>query len=149
MSSSDKKTPISQPSETNSGAQGQLPEGQPALRSVPMPSDSNHNGDIFGGWVLAQMDIAGSVPVSEVAEGRFATVAVDAMRFHRPIFVGDLVSLYADVTRIGTTSVTVKVETWVRRRGSREILKVTEGIFVYVTIDDDGNPRPVPRRAGS
>tara|TARA_R110002072_G_scaffold35754_12_gene105495 strand:- start:1187 stop:1633 length:447 start_codon:yes stop_codon:yes gene_type:complete len=143
MHTTDKKTATKDP------GLGQLPPGQPALRSVPMPSDSNHNGDIFGGWVLAQMDIAGSVPVAEIAEGRFATVAIDAMRFHMPIFIGDLVSLYADIVRIGNTSVTVKVETWVKRRATREVVKVTEGVFIYVTINDDGKPRPVPRRAQS
>ncbi|MGH6948865.1 MAG: acyl-CoA thioesterase [Kiloniellales bacterium] len=120
------------------------PTLEPALRTLAMPADSNPSGDIFGGWVLAQMDLAGSVPAAERADGRVATVAVDAMRFHRPIFVGDLVSCYATILKTGTTSITVRIETWARRRRRDEDVKVTEGTFVYVAIDPEGRPRPLP-----
>ena len=118
---------------------------EPALRTQAMPGDANPNGDIFGGWVLSQMDLAGAVPATALARGRVATVAVEAMRFHKPVLVGDLVSCYAQVERIGTTSITVRIETWARRRFSDEDVQVTEGTFVYVAIDEEGRPRPVPK----
>ena len=119
--------------------------GEPTIRTVPMPADSNQNGDIFGGWVLSQMDIAGGVAASRLAKGRLATVAVEAMKFHRPIAVGDVVSLYTEVVRVGTTSIAVRIETIVNRRNASEEIKVTEGIFVYVAIDEHGRPRSVPK----
>lgn len=118
------------------------------MRTLAMPADANPNGDIFGGWVLAQMDLAGSVPAAERAQGRMATVAMDAVRFHRPISVGDLVSCYAEIIRVGNTSITVKVETWARRRKDATQVKVTEGVLVYVAIDAEGVPRPVPSASG-
>lgn len=123
----------------------QPPAGEPALRTLAMPADANPNGDIFGGWVLSQMDLAGSVPATERAQGRIATVAMDAVRFHRPVFIGDLVSCYAYVERVGNSSITVKVETWARRRAGKAHVKVTEGTLVYVAIDEKGQPRPVPK----
>jgi acyl-CoA thioesterase YciA len=128
-----------------SAAAAREPESQPALRTLAMPADANPNGDIFGGWVLSQMDVAGGVPAVERAQGRIATVAVEAMRFHQPIFVGDLVSCYARITRVGTTSITVHIQTWARRHRGGEALLVTEGTFVYVAIDEEGRPRPVPK----
>ncbi|MGE0653768.1 MAG: acyl-CoA thioesterase [Alphaproteobacteria bacterium] len=120
------------------------PDGRdPALRTIAMPKDANPNGDIFGGWIMAQMDLAGAVPAFQRARGRVATVAVDAMTFHRPVFIGDLVSCYATIKRIGRTSITVDVETWVERRTDATHEKVTEGLFTYVAIDDQGRPRPV------
>jgi acyl-CoA thioesterase YciA len=119
--------------------------GEPAIRTIPMPADMNANGDIFGGWVLAQIDIAGGVTAARVAKGRTATVAIEAMKFHKPISVGDLVSLYTEVVRVGTSSIAVRIETIVIRRNAAEEIKVTEGTFVYVAIDDQGRPRPVPR----
>ena len=119
------------------------PEGEPTVRTVPMPAAANANGDIFGGWVLSQMDIAGGVLASECAAGRVVTVAVEAMRFHKPIAVGDLVSLYASVEKTGNTSISVRVETWARRRAGREEVKVTEGTYIFVAIDDAGQPRPI------
>ncbi|WP_245560701.1 acyl-CoA thioesterase [Fodinicurvata sediminis] len=104
------------------------------------------NGDIFGGWVLSQMDLAGSVPASVRADGRIATVAVDAMRFHRPIHVGDLVTCYAEIIKVGRTSLTVYIETWAKRQRTDEDVRVTEGNFVYVAIDANGNSRPIPDR---
>lgn len=126
---------------------GAPPPAEPALRTLAMPADANANGDIFGGWVLAQMDLAGAVPAMARAEGRIVTVAVEAMRFHAPIAVGDLVTCYARVTRSGRTSITVAIETWARRRLTGAAIKVTEGTFVYVAIDEEGRPRPLPPAA--
>ena len=111
-----------------------------------MPSDTNPSGDIFGGWVLSQMDIAAGIAAGASAQGRVTTVAIDAMRFHRPVKVGDVLCVYAFVSRIGTTSITIELEAWVLRNriGDRE--KVTEGIFTFVAIDDCGRPRPVENR---
>ena len=120
------------------------PRGELAIRTLAMPADTNPHGDIFGGWLISQMDIAGAIPATERAGGRVATVAIDAMVFHEPIFVGDVVSLYAEVTKVGRTSLTVKIETIALRRTSRELVRVTEGIFVYVALDKSGKPRPVP-----
>jgi len=117
---------------------------EPALRTLAMPGDANPNGDIFGGWVLSQMDLAGAVPAVRRARGRVATVAVDAMRFHRPIFIGDLVSCYAWIKSEGTTSVSVHIETWAGHRDNNQPVKVTEGTFVYVAIDERGNKRALP-----
>ena len=115
------------------------------MRTLAMPGDANPNGDIFGGWVLAQMDLAGAVPAYAAAKGRVATVAVDALRFHKPVMIGDLVTCYAWVEKLGNTSISVRIQTWVRRRFDESELKVTEGTFVYVAIDEQGRPRPVPR----
>ena len=116
----------------------------PALRTVAMPADANANGDIFGGWLLAQMDLAGAVPAMRRARGRVATVAVQAIKFHRPVLIGDVVSCYAEITRIGRTSITIDVETWVERHFGGSVEKVTEGVFTYVAIDTAGKPQPVP-----
>jgi acyl-CoA thioesterase YciA len=117
---------------------------EPALRTIAMPADANPNGDIFGGWLMSQMDIAGAVVAVRRARGRIATVAVTSMAFHRPVLIGDLVTCYAKVTRIGRTSITVSVESWVERRLGGAVEKVTEGTFTYVAIGEDGRPRPVP-----
>lgn len=117
----------------------------PAIRTIAMPADANANGDIFGGWVLAQMDLAGGVTAVRRAQGRCATVAVDAMSFHLPVFIGDEVSCYAEIVRIGRSSIAIKVETFATRFKAGDTVKVTEGLFTYVAIDDTGRPRPVPR----
>jgi acyl-CoA thioesterase YciA len=117
---------------------------EPAIRTIPMPADANANGDIFGGWMMAQMDLAGAVAAMRQARGRVATVAVDAMTFHRPVMVGDLVSCYAEVSRVGRSSMAVRIDAWVERRLSGEAEQVTSGTFTYVAIDDSGKPRPVP-----
>ncbi len=122
----------------------QPPSAEPALRIFAMPKDANANGDVFGGWVMSQMDLAGAVPAVERAGGRIATVAVNAMRFHQPISVGDLVTCYADIAATGSTSITVKVETWAKRRLTAHQVKVTEGTFVYVAIDENGAKRVLP-----
>jgi acyl-CoA thioesterase YciA len=124
-----------------------LPENkQPALRVVPMPADANQNGDIFGGWIMAQVDIAGGTLAGRCARGRVATVAVKEFVFKQPVQIGDVLSFYADLLRIGTTSVTVKVEVFAERRPSDPtVVKVTEATVTYVAIDSAGRPRPVPR----
>lgn len=120
-------------------------ERQPALRVVPMPADTNAAGDIFGGWLMAQVDLAGSIIAHQRARGRVATVAVNSFVFHKPVFIGDVVSCYATITRIGTTSITVEVEAYVERnRNPDEVVKVTQATLTYVAINDDRTPRPVP-----
>lgn len=115
----------------------------PSLRTLAMPADANPNGDIFGGWLLSQMDIAGANYAYRIADGRITTVAIEGMSFHLPVNVGDEVSCYCKTKRIGTTSIAVDIETWVRRRRGPKIEKVTEGIFIYVAIDDHGKPRKI------
>jgi acyl-CoA thioesterase YciA len=117
---------------------------QPAVRTLAMPGDTNPSGDIFGGWILAQMDIAAGTVAFERAKGRVATVALDAMTFHQPVLVGDVVSCYAEVIRVGRTSITMLVQTWARRARTGEEIKVTEGRFTCVAIDESRKPRPVP-----
>ena len=117
---------------------------EPILRMVPQPADMNGNGDIFGGWVLAQMDIAGGTVAARAAQGRVATVAITAMQFVEPIKVGDLVSIYGKVEKVGRTSIAVHIETVVLRQLDPAEIKVTEGTFVFVAIDEHGRPRPVP-----
>ena len=131
------------------GQDGSLSPGRdPALRTFAMPKDANPNGDIFGGWIMAQMDLAGAVAAVRRARGRVATVAVEAMEFHRPVNIGDLVSCYAEVTKVGRTSMRVEIETWVERRMTRVQEKVTAGTFTYVAIDETGRPTPVETQAG-
>ena len=116
------------------------------LRVMPMPADSNANGDIFGGWIMAQVDIAGAVPGARVARGRIATVAVNQFIFKQPVSVGDLLSFYATVTRVGNTSVTVHVEVYAERNpAAPHIVKVTEANLTYVAIDLEGRPRVIPK----
>ena len=117
------------------------PKGELSIRTQAMPADTNPSGDIFGGWVLSQMDIAGGVFSSSLARGRTVTVAVDGMTFHRPVLVGDILCCYVQNMKTGTTSLSVKVEAWVSRNFRR--FKVTEGIFTYVAIDEDRKPRPI------
>jgi acyl-CoA thioesterase YciA len=122
------------------------PAGEPAIRTIAMPADANASGDIFGGWLLSQMDLAGASVATRRSRGRVATVAITGMTFHRPVFVGDEVSCYATITRVGNTSITVKIESWVRRGriADDDQIAVTEGIFTYVHIDGTGKPQPVP-----
>ena len=123
---------------------GQPPQTEPALRAIAMPADANPHGDIFGGWLLSQMDLAGGTAATRRAKGRTVTVAITAMTFHRPVFIGDEVTCYADIIKIGKTSITVKVESWARRGTGEEHVAVTEGIFTYVAVGDDRRPCPVP-----
>lgn len=123
-----------------------LPAKEPALRVIPLPADSNHTGDIFGGWIMAQVDLAGSVPAARLARGRVATVAVNSFVFKQPVFVGDIVSFYAEVVRVGRTSITVDVEVYAQRRPERVMcVKVTEAVLTYVAVDDERRPRVVPQ----
>ena len=119
----------------------------PIVRTVPQPADMNGNGDIFGGWVLSQMDVAGGALAARVAKGRVATVAITAMTFVEPIKVGDMVSIYGEVQKIGRTSITINLETVVQRRTGTTDIRVTHGTFVFVAIDEEGKPRAVPREA--
>ncbi|MDE2199168.1 MAG: acyl-CoA thioesterase [Rhodospirillales bacterium] len=123
-------------------SQDHVPEGEPVIRTIAMPADTNPSGDIFGGWLMAQMDLAGGSAAGRRAGGRTATVAVDSMSFLRPVKVGDEVSLYARVTSTGRTSMRIAVEAWRRARGEG-MSKVTEAHFVFVAIGPDGRPRPL------
>lgn len=121
---------------------------QPTVRILAMPAHTNPNGNIFGGWIMAQMDVAGSVVAVEYAGSRVTTVAVTSMEFHKPVFVGDLVSCFARIQKVGSTSITVRVEVFVQRARDGKLLsdKVTEAVIVYVAIDDRGKPRQLPER---
>ncbi|MBE7218813.1 MAG: acyl-CoA thioesterase [Caulobacteraceae bacterium] len=123
------------------------PDEEPVIRTIAMPADTNPEGDIFGGWLLSQMDLAGATVAYGLARGRCATIAVDGMVFLNPVFVGDEVSLFARVLRVGRTSVRVAVEAWRRRRDSGDGHKVTEGAFTFVAIDEHRRPRPLPASA--
>ena len=114
--------------------------GEVAVRTLAMPADTNPSGDIFGGWLLSQMDIAGAMVARRLAKRRVVTVAINAMEFHEPVYVGDLVTCYAEITGSGQTSITVRIVTTARRRDLGASVKVTEGTFVYVAIDEDGKP---------
>ncbi len=120
------------------------PAREPAIRTLAMPADANPTGDIFGGWVLSQMDLAGGAVAAQRAGGRVATVAVTAMSFHRPVLVGDEVSCFGEVVRVGRTSISVHVESWARRGFGNERIKVTEGLFTFVALGPDRKPRLVP-----
>ena len=124
----------------------ELPDDQPVLRIVPMPADTNAHGTIFGGWVMAQVDIAGSIPAWDRAQGPVVTVAVNSFVFKEPVFVGDIVSFFARVMKVGRTSVTVDVEVYAQRgrAGRKDIVKVTEAQLTYVAVDANRRPRAIP-----
>jgi acyl-CoA thioesterase YciA len=115
------------------------------LRMIAMPRDTNPSGDIFGGWLVSIMDLAGGTAATHLSKGRVVLAAIDKMSFIRPVFVGDEVSCYAHIVKTGTTSMQVNVEAWVRRSRGGEIHKVTEGLFTFVGIDENRKPRPLPR----
>lgn len=119
------------------------PDATPMIRTIAMPADANANGDIFGGWLMAQMDLGGSNLAGRHAHGRIATVAVDAMSFIRPVKIGDEVTVYADLLSIGRTSIRVNVEAWRRARDSASERRVTKAVFTFVAIDSEGRPRPI------
>ncbi len=122
-----------------------LPDRVPVLRVMPMPADANIHGDVFGGWIMAQVDIAGAIPAARRANGRVATIAVTSFLFKNPVFVGDLLSFYAQVLKTGTTSITVEVEVYAERmRLQTEVVKVTEATLVYVATGPDRKPRALP-----
>ena len=120
------------------------PRGEPTIRTVAMPADTNANGDIFGGWVMAQMDMAGGIAGVDRARGRVVTVAVDGMTFIKPVKVGDVLCVYTQIESVGRTSMKIAVEAWARRFTTQIRDKVTEARFTFVAIDDEGKPRPVP-----
>jgi len=127
-----------------------LPDRQPTLRVVPMPADLNQNGDVFGGWVMAQVDVAGAIPAMRRARGRVATVSVNSFQFRQPVSVGDIVSLYAEIVHVGRTSLTVRVEVFAERNYADPItVKVTQAELTYVAIDESGNKREVPGKNGA
>lgn len=119
------------------------PDEEPALRTIAMPEDTNAEGDIFGGWLLSQMDLSGSSVATRNADARVVTVGIESMTFHKPVFVGDELSCYASVKETGRTSLAVDIQAWVRRSRRDEFILVTEGLFTYVAVDDDRKPRPV------
>lgn len=119
------------------------PSGELMLQTVAMPKDTNSNGDIFGGWLVSQMDMAAMIAATRIAKGRAVTVAINGMAFYTPVQVGSVVSCYTEVVEIGRSSVRVNVEVWITRSGSLERAKVTEGEFVFVAIDEKGRTRPV------
>lgn len=121
------------------------PLGQLSIRTLAMPADTNAAGDVFGGWVMSQMDIAGAIAAVERVKGRVVTVAVEAMTFIAPVKVGDVLCVYTTIERIGRTSITVGLEAWVRRQQLDDRKKVTEGRFVYVSLDDNGQKRVIPQ----
>ena len=122
-----------------------LPEGMPTLRVMPMPSDANIHGDVFGGWIMAQVDIAGALPAVRRANGRVGTVAVNSFVFKQPVFVGDLLSFYAKIVKTGRTSITVNVEVYAERnRLQADTVKVTEATLTYVATGEDRRPRELP-----
>ena len=122
-----------------------LPQREPTIRVAAMPSDANYTGDIFGGWLMGQVDVAGSIPALHRAKGRVATVAVNSFVFKQPIFVGDVVSFYTRIVKVGTTSITVEVEVYAQRDPAKPIcVKVTEATLTYVAVGEDRKPRVVP-----
>jgi acyl-CoA thioesterase YciA len=137
--------------EPNPETLASLPPGkEPTLRVVPMPADANFSGDIFGGWVMSHVDIAGSIPATRRARGRVATVAVNSFVFRQPVLVGDVVSFYADVVKVGRTSITVDVQVYAQRNPVKEeCVKVTEAALTYVAVDANGRPRVVPTQQSS
>ncbi len=139
--------PDSSPAAPRLSGPESLPDGaQLVMRVMPLPADGNANGDVFGGWIMAQVDLAGAVLPARIAKGRIATVAVNQFVFKQPVSIGDLLSFYACVDRIGTTSVTVHVEVWAERNpADPQLVKVTEANLTYVAIDLQGKPRPIPR----
>ncbi|WOG26300.1 acyl-CoA thioester hydrolase YciA [Endozoicomonas sp. 8E] len=122
------------------------PQGELMLRTLAMPADTNPNGDIFGGWLMSQMDIAGGIAANQRSHSRISTVAVESMSFHHPVNVGDVVCCYAEVIHVGTTSMRIKLEVWITNMPFRQQrIKVTEGVFTFVAIDEQGRPQPVDR----
>ncbi len=121
-----------------------VPNGELVLQTLAMPKDTNSNGDIFGGWLLSEMDLAGAIAAREIAKGRVTTVAVGSMAFLRPVLVGNTVSCYCEILEVGRSSIRTLVEVWVKQYDREAQAKVTEGEFVYVAIDDSGRTRPVP-----
>jgi acyl-CoA thioesterase YciA len=123
------------------------PLGELCIRTLAMPADTNQNGDIFGGWLLSQMDLGGSIFASKIVNSRTVTVAIEAMNFRKPVFVGDVVSVHANLVQIGKTSIAIHLEAWVQRRKEIQSILVTDGNFTYVSIDDQGRPQAIRQGA--
>lgn len=132
---------------SNAPADTGRPRGEIALQTIAMPADTNWNGDIFGGWLVSQMDLAGAVAARRRAHGRITTIAIDTMVFHEPVHIGDVLSCYAEILRVGNTSLRIHIEVWETTDLCRLPRKVTEGQFTYVAIDEQGKPRPLPPEA--
>jgi len=122
------------------------PQGELSIRTLAMPADTNQNGDIFGGWLLSQMDLAGSIYAYKTTQSRNVTVAIEAMTFRKPVYVGDVVSVYATTARVGHTSITVHLEAWVQRRNEARLILVTDGNYTYVSVDDHGKPQVIAQQ---
>jgi acyl-CoA thioesterase YciA len=137
---------MAQPGTQPEAAPEAQPRGALAIRTLAMPADANPSGDIFGGWVLSQMDIAGGIVARERARGRVATVAITAMTFHLPVYVGDVLCAYVEIEKVGRTSITTWIEAWALRGKGGGRVRVTEGQFTFVALDENGQPRPVPDR---
>ena len=129
----------------NGGRDAAAPRGKLTVRVSAMPADTNANGDIFGGWVLSRMDQAGGIAAIERGKGRAVTIAIQAMTFHRPVRVGDVLEVYTEVVKVGRTSMTIEIEAYAVRFKTDHREKVTDGLFTFVAIDDDGRPRAVPQ----
>ncbi|SDR92552.1 acyl-CoA thioesterase [Opitutus sp. GAS368] len=121
------------------------PQGELVIRTIAMPADTNANGDIFGGWLLSQMDLGAAIYARNLSRSRVTTVAIDAMTFIAPVYVGDIVSCHATLLKVGRTSMRIAVEAWAQRTKGGELVRVTAGVFTYVAIDDAGRPQPVHR----
>lgn len=121
------------------------PHGELVIRTIAMPADTNANGDIFGGWLMSQMDLGAAIVAKNISRSRVTTVAVDGMVFHNPVYVGDIVNCHAQLLKVGRTSLRIGIEAWVQRGRDGQLLRVTEGVFTYVAIDDKGRPHPVHR----
>jgi len=124
------------------------PFGELQLRTLTMPADTNPAGDIFGGWLVSQMDMAGGILARSVTGGRVVTVTIDSMTFHQPVKVGDVIACFGGVERIGRSSLALRLQAWVLRQGQKPRVKVTEGIFTFVAVDENGKPRPIQKPAG-
>ncbi len=126
-------------------AQPTQPHGELVIRTIAMPADANSNGDIFGGWLLSQMDLGGAIYARNLSCSRVTTVAIEGMTFLNPVYVGDVVNCHATLLKVGRTSMRLDLEAWVQRAKGGELVRVTEGVFTYVAIDDQGRPHPVHR----
>ncbi len=124
------------------------PDYELSLKTIAMPADTNANGDIFGGWLLSQMDLAGATHAIHYTKGRVVTIGIEAMSFHEPVFVGDGLILYTKITKVGRTSVTVHIESWARRSRQGDVTKVTEGLFTFIAMDDDRHSVSIEERRG-
>ena len=121
------------------------PRGVSSLQTIAMPSDTNWNGDIFGGWLLSKMDLAGAVAPRRRSNGRITTIAIDAMVFYHPVHIGDVITCYTSIEHVGNTSMKIRIEVWEDEGPGKVAMKYTEGVFTYVAIDEDRKPRPIPR----